>query len=173
MMNAVAKSGGLASYLKTSTNVSGTHVGPNLKNVLIKKKSPMDLPILLKTGQAMSVALPTTGSLQGLSGLFGMAPQICQLLFLIRNDSLDMAYIIRILFFILVKSQVRFAHTDIQIPDFTNYRRESTKDPNVKASQTDGSRKSFTYLIAGGLYCYCRQLATCHSSNKIIYFFAI
>jgi len=49
-----------------------------------------------------------------------------------------------------VKTQVRYAHTDIDVPDFTNYRRSTTKDPHSKRIESDDSRKTFTYLIVGG-----------------------
>ncbi|XP_044766867.1 cytochrome b-c1 complex subunit Rieske, mitochondrial [Coccinella septempunctata] len=48
-----------------------------------------------------------------------------------------------------VSSQLRWAHTDIKVPDFTNYRRTSTKDPTAKTSKTEDTRKNFTYLLAG------------------------
>ncbi|GLV42522.1 Rieske iron-sulfur protein [Carabus blaptoides fortunei] len=47
-----------------------------------------------------------------------------------------------------VSTQVRFAHTDITVPDFSDYRRDSTKSPSSRAN--DESRKSFTYLVVGG-----------------------
>lgn len=47
-------------------------------------------------------------------------------------------------------TQVRLAHTDIQVPDFSYYRREGNKDGTQKASATDSSRKAFTYLVVGG-----------------------
>ena len=46
-------------------------------------------------------------------------------------------------------TQARFAHTDITVPDFSAYRRESVKSPRVKASESEGGRKVFTYLVAG------------------------
>jgi len=49
-----------------------------------------------------------------------------------------------------VTTQVRYAHTDLAVPDFSNYRRPSTKDPAVKAKETDESRKSFSYLVVAG-----------------------
>jgi len=49
-----------------------------------------------------------------------------------------------------VSSQVRWAHTDITVPDFSSYRRDSTKDP-AKKSDSEDARKNFTYLMAGGL----------------------
>ena len=45
----------------------------------------------------------------------------------------------------------------MEVPDFTNYRKESCKDPTVRTEDIDGTRKSFTYLVTGaasvgGLY---------------------
>lgn len=47
-------------------------------------------------------------------------------------------------------TQVRYAHTDIEVPDFTPYRKSSTKDPASRNADTAESRKAFTYLIIGG-----------------------
>merc|ERR1712121_110399 len=54
-------------------------------------------------------------------------------------------------------TQVRFAHTDIRIPDFDDYRKESVKDATVRAGDSYDSRRGFTYLVAtagglGGIY---------------------
>lgn len=46
-----------------------------------------------------------------------------------------------------VSSQARFAHTDIQVPDFTKYRRDVTKDPSSVSADSDVSRKTFSYLM--------------------------
>jgi len=48
-----------------------------------------------------------------------------------------------------VNTQVRFAHTDLAVPDFSAYRRDSTKNLNRKNTNT-AERNSFTYLIVGG-----------------------
>lgn len=50
-----------------------------------------------------------------------------------------------------VTSQIRWAHTDIHVPDWSNYRKNSVKDPEVKSSDSEVSRKNFTYLISGAL----------------------
>ncbi|KAF6214961.1 hypothetical protein GE061_009706 [Apolygus lucorum] len=49
-----------------------------------------------------------------------------------------------------VTTQVRYAHTDLSVPDFSNYRRSSTTDPSTKAKESDESRKSFSYLVVAG-----------------------
>ncbi|CAK1544328.1 unnamed protein product [Leptosia nina] len=46
-------------------------------------------------------------------------------------------------------TQVRFAHSDIAVPDFSAYRRKDTLDPTVKAEEHVDNRNTFTYLIAG------------------------
>jgi len=46
-------------------------------------------------------------------------------------------------------AQVRYAHTDLQVPDFGYYRREGVKSPNAKSGGTEASRKNFTYLVVG------------------------
>ncbi|CAH0546359.1 unnamed protein product [Brassicogethes aeneus] len=50
-----------------------------------------------------------------------------------------------------VSTQIRWAHTDINVPDWSNYRRDTVKSPTAKSSDTEESRKNFTYLMAGGL----------------------
>lgn len=47
-----------------------------------------------------------------------------------------------------VNTQVRFAHTDMQVPDFSAYRRDTTKNPNRKDT-SEASRKTFSYLLVG------------------------
>ncbi|XP_001867379.2 cytochrome b-c1 complex subunit Rieske, mitochondrial isoform X2 [Culex quinquefasciatus] len=46
-------------------------------------------------------------------------------------------------------SQIRLAHTDIQTPDFSDYRRDQVKRANAKNSSAD-ERAAFTYLMVGG-----------------------
>ncbi|XP_060525040.1 cytochrome b-c1 complex subunit Rieske, mitochondrial-like [Cylas formicarius] len=45
----------------------------------------------------------------------------------------------------------RQAHTDIKCPDFSEYRRNSAKDPTVKSSTTEDSRKLLSYAISATL----------------------
>lgn len=47
-------------------------------------------------------------------------------------------------------SQVRYAHTDLQVPDFSYYRRDSGQDPSKPSRESDVTRKSFTYLVTAG-----------------------
>ncbi|KAL1517632.1 hypothetical protein ABEB36_001370 [Hypothenemus hampei] len=65
-----------------------------------------------------------------------------------------------------VSTQIRWAHTDISVPNFDNYRKSSTKDPNIRNSDTEDSRKNFTYLIAGGL-----GASSAYAAKNVITFF--
>lgn len=49
-----------------------------------------------------------------------------------------------------VTTQVRYAHTDIEVPDFSSYRRKNTLNPTAKNYETEENRKAFTYLLIGG-----------------------
>lgn len=49
-----------------------------------------------------------------------------------------------------VTTQIRHAHTDIQIPDFSPYRRKGVENPNASSRSSEDSRKAFTYMVVGG-----------------------
>ncbi|XP_014290321.1 cytochrome b-c1 complex subunit Rieske, mitochondrial [Halyomorpha halys] len=49
-----------------------------------------------------------------------------------------------------VSTQVRLAHTDLEVPDFSPYRRSSVSDPKNPSKDSDESRKAFSYLVVGG-----------------------
>ncbi|XP_058816461.1 cytochrome b-c1 complex subunit Rieske, mitochondrial isoform X2 [Topomyia yanbarensis] len=50
---------------------------------------------------------------------------------------------------IAAAGQIRLAHTDIRVPDFSDYRRDAVKRPNAKNNSAD-DRAAFTYLMVGG-----------------------
>ncbi|CAL1595607.1 unnamed protein product [Knipowitschia caucasica] len=57
----------------------------------------------------------------------------------------------------LAGSGIRLAHTDLKIPDFTDYRRPDVVDPNKSSQGSSESRRSFSYVLTGattviGLY---------------------
>jgi len=62
-------------------------------------------------------------------------------------------------------TQVRFAHTDITQPDFSDYRRDSTKRAAARAASAE-ERKSFTYLLVGGA-----AVASAYSAKTIVHQF--
>lgn len=48
----------------------------------------------------------------------------------------------------LPSNQIRCAHTDLQVPDFSPYRRDSVNRPNRKNDSAE-TRKAFTYMLVG------------------------
>lgn len=46
-----------------------------------------------------------------------------------------------------VATQMRFAHTDIQFPDFSAYRRDALQDSSARNDDSNPSRNMFTYLM--------------------------
>lgn len=57
--------------------------------------------------------------------------------------------VVRVVSGVAATGQIRLAHTDIQVPDFSPYRREQVKRPNAKNDSSD-DRAAFTYLMVGG-----------------------
>ncbi|XP_062845740.1 cytochrome b-c1 complex subunit Rieske, mitochondrial [Trichomycterus rosablanca] len=48
-----------------------------------------------------------------------------------------------------VRASVRFAHTDIRVPDFSDYRRSEVLDPKQPSQESGDARRAFSYLITG------------------------
>ena len=44
----------------------------------------------------------------------------------------------------------RFAHTDVQFPDMSNYRRESTLDAEKPARETEDARRALPHAVYYG-----------------------
>lgn len=44
---------------------------------------------------------------------------------------------------------MRFSHTDVQVPDFSSYRRSSVADNRADTRSSAPSRQGFSYLIVG------------------------
>ncbi|XP_053200969.1 cytochrome b-c1 complex subunit Rieske, mitochondrial-like [Panonychus citri] len=47
-------------------------------------------------------------------------------------------------------SQIRLAHTDIKVPDFTDVRQKATQDPTSRAKDSVDARRATTYGMAAG-----------------------
>lgn len=56
-------------------------------------------------------------------------------------------------------TQIRTAHTDIQFPDFSDYRREPVKGAGGDQETTSANRKAFSYLLLAGLL-VCRKITS-------------
>ena len=60
---------------------------------------------------------------------------------------------INALFYIFAAAQnVRLAHSDIPMPDFTDYRRDGTKNPTASSEPSAASGRVFTYVLGGGKF---------------------
>ncbi|KAK0062700.1 cytochrome b-c1 complex subunit Rieske mitochondrial [Biomphalaria pfeifferi] len=46
-------------------------------------------------------------------------------------------------------TQTRFSHTDLKVPDFSEYRRDQTKPPNARTVDSEIERKLTSYLLLG------------------------
>jgi ubiquinol-cytochrome c reductase iron-sulfur subunit len=47
-------------------------------------------------------------------------------------------------------TQIRYAHTDVKVPDFSAYRRKDLQEPTARTRDSAPSRQGFTYMIVGG-----------------------
>lgn len=65
-----------------------------------------------------------------------------------------------------VSSQIRWAHTDITVPNWDNYRKDSTKNPNVKSTDHEDTRKIFTYVMASAL-----GVGTAYGAKSVVTYF--
>lgn len=54
--------------------------------------------------------------------------------------------------YFIVSHQYRLAHTDVTVPDFSSYRRPSTKDLSQKPDgESADNRRAFTYVMTAGV----------------------
>lgn len=54
-------------------------------------------------------------------------------------------------------------HNDMEVPDFSNYRRSGTKDSTRSSEESAASRKNFTYMMVGGV-----GVASVYSAHKFV-----
>ena len=108
------------------------------------KMEPAAVPL---TSYSMSKQLLTGNQIRLTSGLGGglMLPINFPTLTIFNPPSL-------ILTLFAVSSQVRCLHAgNMDVPDFSYYRRSATKDSSAKSAESEEDRKGFSYLMAGGL----------------------
>uniref|UniRef100_A0A1A8JTH3 Cytochrome b-c1 complex subunit Rieske, mitochondrial n=1 Tax=Nothobranchius kuhntae TaxID=321403 RepID=A0A1A8JTH3_NOTKU len=53
------------------------------------------------------------------------------------------------LFTVAAPAGTRLAHTDIKIPDFSDYRRPEVLDPRKSSQDSSDTRKAFSYMLTG------------------------
>jgi len=59
---------------------------------------------------------------------------------------------------------VRHSHTDVRVPDFSDYRNTLTKNPEMSSKDLDDDKKTFSYISTFGV-----GLATAYSAKAIIH----
>ncbi|XP_002738733.1 cytochrome b-c1 complex subunit Rieske, mitochondrial-like [Saccoglossus kowalevskii] len=119
MMSVTARSGLLAQYLSASSQVVATQLRPTVC---------LAAPLSSKITLAPRKENLTTESLKQLVPKCGN----------VRVSSGPHG-----------PMQVRYAHTDIQYPDFSDYRRQPVSDPKTSSEPSSVSRRAFTYAMVG------------------------
>ncbi|XP_033315071.1 cytochrome b-c1 complex subunit Rieske, mitochondrial-like isoform X1 [Bombus bifarius] len=117
-MNVVAKSTSLAPLLRSTTVISNG-MQPVSGKGIVQKSKVVTKPVVNRMLVQSSYESLITGALRVSSGIGAS----------------------------LLATQRRLAHTDVQWPDFTDYRHNAVKDPKVPSKHSAASRKSFTYLV--------------------------
>ena len=52
---------------------------------------------------------------------------------------------------VVLSTCVRKLHSDMEVPDFSYYRRSSTKDSSAKSDESADARRGYSYLMSGAL----------------------
>lgn len=68
-------------------------------------------------------------------------------------------------------TQVRFAHTDLKVPDFSAYRKDQLKSHNSDQKESDSQRKMTSYVI-GGAGCVATVYGAKAVVNSLVSFLA-
>ena len=69
---------------------------------------------------------------------------------------------IKLFSFFAGRTQVRYSHTDVTVPDFGDYRRPASQDSN-KPMSSDISRRAFTYMMVAGM-----GITGIHAGKKVV-----
>lgn len=65
-----------------------------------------------------------------------------------------------------MSSLVKTTHNDMEVPDFSYYRRSGTRDSTKNTKESEASRKNFTYMLAGAT-----GVAGIYSAHKFVNIF--
>lgn len=65
-----------------------------------------------------------------------------------------------------VSTHTRWAHTDITVPDWGDYRRNSVKDPKTRSSDSEDTRKNFTYLVSAAF-----GVSSAYAAKSVVTYF--
>ncbi|OXU24582.1 hypothetical protein TSAR_008667 [Trichomalopsis sarcophagae] len=120
-MNVIAKSSSIAPFAKAAINVISTGVKPVRSNSKIsRKKITLPSPIQRTLNYTLSQDLHLNGAIRVSSGI-AVSSQI---------------------------TQQRLAHTDIRVPDFSEYRKDEVKNASVRSRESAPSRQAVSYVVA-------------------------
>uniref|UniRef100_A0A4W2BX22 Rieske domain-containing protein n=1 Tax=Bos indicus x Bos taurus TaxID=30522 RepID=A0A4W2BX22_BOBOX len=64
-----------------------------------------------------------------------------------RRLSVEIILMRQIISLLLVPASVRYSHTDIKVPDFSDYRRPEVLDSTKSSKESSEARKGFSYLV--------------------------
>lgn len=135
MISVRNKSSQLGQYLKASTAAVPSQTRPVAKRILELSAEKLPAEAPALTACALGKSLPHHGLTTAVSGSFTSG------------------------------QQVRLAHTDIQVPNFDNYRPSSSLNPAKGGTSRDESRKMPSYFVVtagalGGIYSAKNIVAT-------------
>lgn len=144
MIKVVGRSGNLAGLLKTTNPVGASSVVPIVAAQPVEDvQNPPIRPI--KMNNCTTSTILPMGKMKVTSGpAGGNKTQHCVhcLTFNDINISQNTS-------FFLANLTVRYAHTDMKVPDFSHYRRDTCKDPHQPTSEKEIDRKVFNYAMLG------------------------
>jgi len=104
--------------------------------------------VAVPQGQAATVALPTAAP-AGVSSLAPVAPLTGHAM---NGRLLGRDGQLRAVYGLGVSTQVRSLHAgNVDVPDFSYYRRSATKDPTSDNRDSAEARANFSYVLGGGL----------------------
>ncbi|XP_043265288.1 cytochrome b-c1 complex subunit Rieske, mitochondrial isoform X1 [Colletes gigas] len=119
-MNVVAKSTNLSPILKSATTVVSNGVRPTAATGTTLRTKIVIKPIVNRMVEPSMTECLLTRPVRVSTGITGSTQVL----------------------------QKRLAHTDIQWPDFSSYRRDSVQDPTKRSKKSADERKTFSYVIA-------------------------
>lgn len=122
-MNVVAKSSNLAPYLRSATTVVTNGLQPVSASGPIKKSKIIVEPVVSRMLEQSMLKALLIRPLRVSSGI-GAGLQTVQ---------------------------KRLAHSDVEWPDFSDYRYSTNKDPTVNNKDKADSRKLYTYFVTGAV----------------------
>lgn len=121
-MNVIAKSGNFAPFGRATATAISNGALPVTGTAKVQEKKGVLPPTIIRTNG------------------YSLSQEIFQVPFSISSGPAVSTQVV----------QKRFAHTDIQVPNFDAYRKDFTKDPTIKSRDHVAQKSNFGYAIAAG-----------------------